>query len=250
MRRPDALLVAALAALALGGCRGDDGERAIAAVHEFVGALQRGDGAAACDRLAEAGVSELLLAAVRARVDPSGLAAADAQRCAIVARRLASGAERRLSQARGSPVTGVVLEGDRATVRTDAGAYEAREVRGRWLLTRFEPVVAAVTARSPQRRPVHLTVVRPRLEEPALGATLAGRTSDATVEISGSLEPADASLRVVRSSGARVESVESRDGRFRIRAALSRGPNRLLLRADAPDRDPVEVAVELTRDAR
>ncbi|MBW3653402.1 MAG: helix-turn-helix domain-containing protein [Actinobacteria bacterium] len=54
MRRPDALLVVALAALALGGCRGDDGERAIAAVHEFVGALQRGDGAAACDRLAEA----------------------------------------------------------------------------------------------------------------------------------------------------------------------------------------------------
>lgn len=99
----------------------------------------------------------------------------------------------------------------------------------------------------PKRRPVHLTIVRPKLDEPALGAVLAGRTDDAELEMRGSLDPAAASLRVVRASGARVQSVESRDGRFRIRVALQRGSNRLLLEASAPDREPVELSVRLTR---
>lgn len=249
MRRPRGLLMITLAVAAVGGCRATDSERAVVAVEEFVGALARGDGGSACDRLAEAGVSELLLAAVRARIDPSGLGAPGAKRCAIVAGRLANDAEGDLGDLRRSPVTGVLLEGDRAFVRTDAGAYEAREVDGRWAVTRFDPVVAVLTGESPKRPPVDLTVVRPKLEEPALGASLAGRTDDAMVEISGSLQPADASLRVVRSSRARVESVESRDGRFRIRAALQPGRNRLLLRAEARNHDPIELPIEVTRGA-
>lgn len=246
MRRPSGLLMIALAAASIGGCREAESKRAVAVVEGFVAALERGDGAAACDRLAEGGVSELLLAAVRARVDAAGLDAPDAERCAIIASRLADDAADRLARLRRSPVTGTLLEGERVVVRTEAGAYEAREVEGRWRVTRLEPVVTAVTG-SPQRRPVHLTIVRPKLEEPALGRSLAGRTDNAAIEISGSLEPADASLRVVRSSGARVRRVESRGGRFRIVAALQHGPNKLLLRADAPARDPFEVAVELRR---
>lgn len=247
MRRPRRLLLVALAAVAIGGCQDDDAGLATIAVQEFVGALERGDGRSACDRLAEAGVSELLLAAVRARVDPAGLDAPGAERCAIVARRLATGAETRLAELRRSLVTGVLLDGERATVRTTAGAYEAAEVDGRWRVTRLEPVVAAIITGPPTRPPVHLTVVRPKLEQPALGASLAGRTDDSAVEISGSLEPADASVQVIGSSGARVRSVESRDGRFRIRVSTRRGRNRLLLRAGAPNRDSIELSVELTR---
>lgn len=249
MKRPRAMLLAALAAVSMGGCRDEDSDRAIAAVEDFVGALEAGDGHSACNRLAEAGVSELLLAAVRARIDASGLDAPVARHCEIVARRLSRGAESRLAELRRSGVTGVVLEGDRASVRTDKGAYEAEEVDGRWRLTRFDPVVSALTRGSPGR-PVHLTVLRPKLEEPALGPSLSGRTEDATVEIEGSIEPPDASLKVVRAVGARVKSVHSRDGRFRIRVALQRGRNRLLIRADAPGRDPIEVSVELARVSR
>lgn len=250
MRLPRALLIIVLAVPSIGGCQDDDSKRAIAAVGDFVGALAAGDEALACNRLAEAGVSELLLAAVRGRVDPSGLDAPGAKRCEIVAQRLSDGAESRLSELRRSPVTGVVLEGDRASVRTEEGAYEAEEVDGRWRLTRFDPVVAVLTPGSARRRPVHLTVVRPKLEEPSLGTSLSGRTEDATVDINGSIEPPDASLKVVRASGARVKSVQSRDARFRIRVALQRGRNRILMRADAPRRDPIELAVELSRGRR
>lgn len=249
MRRPSSLLLIVLVAATIGGCREDDSDRAVSAVREFVGALERGDGRAACDRLAEAGVSELLLAAVRARIDPSGLDKPGAQRCAIVARRLADDATDLLSQLRRSPVTSTTIEGDLAVVRTHAGAYEAQEVDGRWRLARLDPVVAAVTPGAPARRPVHLTVVRPKLEQPALGAALAGPADDATVEVSGSLEPAGASLRAVGSSGARVERVEARDGRFRVSAVLQPGRNGLLLHADAPGRDPTDVSIELTLGA-
>ena len=247
MGRPRALLMSALAALSIGGCRNDDSERAIAGVEDFVGALETGNGALACNRLAESGVSELLLVAVRARIDASGLDAPGAKRCEIVARRVSRGAEGRLSELRRSAVTGAVLEGDRGSVRTEAGAYEVKEVNGRWRLARFDPVVAAL-ARGSTSRPVHLTVVRPKLEEPALGPSLSGRTENATAEIKGSIEPPDASLKVIRASGARVKSVHSRDARFRIRLALRRGRNRLLIRADAPRRDPIEVSIELERD--
>jgi len=47
-----------------------------------------------------------------------------------------------------------------------------------------------------------------------------------------------------------VRSVESRDGRFRIRVTLQRGTNRLLLEASVPDREPIELAVNLTRGPR
>ena len=249
MKRPRAMLLAALAAVSMGGCRDDDSERAIGAVEDFVGELAAMDGTLACNRLSEAGVSELLLASVRVRIDASGLDATGAKRCEIVERRVSRGAEGRLAELRRSAVTGVVLEGDRASVRTEAGAYEVEEVDGHWRLTRFDPVVSALTRGSPSRL-VHLTVVRPKLEEPALGPSLSGRTEDATTEIKGSIEPPDASLKVVRASGARVKSVHTRDGRFRIRVALQRGRNRLLIRADAPGRDPIEVSVELARVSR
>ncbi|MCA1572486.1 MAG: hypothetical protein LC798_19735 [Chloroflexi bacterium] len=57
-------------------------------------------------------------------------------------------------------------------------------------------------------------------------------------------------MRVVRALGARVRSVESRDGRLRIRAALQRGTSRLLLEASAPDREPIELSVKLTQGQR
>lgn len=247
MRRPSCLIIIALAAVSIGACRDDDSTRAVDAVREFVSALQRKDGAAACRRLAEAGVSELLLAAVRANVDAEGLDAPGAEHCAIIATRLANGVQDRMAHLRRSPVTGVTVEGDTAAVRTDTGAYEARELDGRWRVERLDPVIAVLTGGAPKRRPVHLTIVRPKLDEPALGAGLAGRTDDADVELSGSLEPGDASVRVVRALGAGVRSVESRDGRFRIRVALQRGTSRLLLKASAPGREPVELSVKLTR---
>ena len=250
MRRHRGLIIIAVAAVSIGGCRDADSTRAVDAVHEFVSALERTDGAAACHRLAEAGISELLLAAVRANVEAEGLDAPGADRCAIVAARLANGVRDRLAALRRSRVTGVTVEGDTAAVRTDAGAYEAREVDGRWRVARLDPVIAVLTGGAPQRRPVHLTIVRPELDEAALGASLAGRSDDAEIEISGSLEPGDASVRVVSALGARVRSVESRDGRFRIRVTLQRGTNRLLLKVSAAEREPIELAVKLTRGPR
>lgn len=69
MRRARCLIIIVLAAVSIGACRDDDATRPVDAVREFVSALERTDGAAVCRRLAEAGVSELLLAAVRANVD-------------------------------------------------------------------------------------------------------------------------------------------------------------------------------------
>lgn len=250
MRRPRAILSIALVAVLIGACGNEDSERARASVEDLLAALERGDGGSACDSLSEAGISELLLAAVHAKVDPSGLEAAGARRCALIASRLANGAERRLTQLRESPVTATLLEGDRGVVLTEAGAYESREIEGRWHVTRLDPVLAAFTTGLPKQPPVHMTVIRPKLEQPALGASLAGRTDEATIEISGSLEPAGASLRVVRSADARVEDVEAQDGRFRIRVRLKPGSNRLLLRADARDREPIELSLELIRGAR
>ena len=66
------------------------------------------------------------------------------------------------------------------------------------LPSRLDPAIAVLTGGAPKCRPVHLTIVRPKLEEPALGAALAGRSDDADTEISGSLDPDDASVRVVR----------------------------------------------------
>ncbi|MFP5362913.1 MAG: hypothetical protein ACLGI5_09305 [Thermoleophilia bacterium] len=249
MRRPRAILLLALAAAAIGGCRDEDGDRARAAVEDLLAALERGDGAAACSGLSEAGVSELLLAALRVEVDAAGLDAADAPRCALVASRLADGAGRRLSRLRNAAVTDTVLEGDRAVVRTAAGAYEAREVEGRWRVARLDPVAAAVTTGLPRRPPVHMTVVHPKLEQPALGASLAGRTDEATIEISGSLDPDGASLRVLHASRARVRSAQAQDGRFRIRLSLQRGSNRLTLRAEAANREPTELSIDVTREA-
>ena len=250
MRRARGLIIIATVALTIGGCRDDDSTRAVVAVHEFLSALERADGAAACHRLAEAGVSELLLGAVRANVDADGLDAPGAEQCGIIAARLANGVRDRVAQLRAAPVTSVSVEGDTATVRTDAGAYEAREVDGRWRLARLEPAIAVLTGSAPKRRPVHLTIIRPRLDAPALGAAVAGHADAADVEISGSLEPDDGSVRVIRAVGARVRSVEARDGRFRIGVALQRGTNRLLLAASAPARAPIELSVELTRGPR
>jgi hypothetical protein len=247
MRRPRNLILIAMAAVAIGGCRADDTTRAADAVHGFLSALERADGAAACHRLAEAGVSELLLGAVRANVAAEGLGAPGAEHCAIIAARLASGVRDQVAQLRRSPVADVAVDGETATVRTDAGAYEAREVDGRWRVARLDPVLTVLAGGAPERRPVHLTIVRPRLDEPALGAALAGRTDEAQIEISGSVEPGDASVRVVRALGARLHSVVSRDGRFQIRVALRRGTNRLLLEASAPARETIELAVTLTR---
>lgn len=196
MRRPRTLIIIASAPGSLGGCREDDRTRAVDAVHEFLSALERADGASACHRLAEAGVSEPLLAAVRANVDAEGLDAPGAEHCTIVAARLANGVQDRVAQLRVAPVTGVAVEGDTAAVRTGAGAYETREVDGHWRVARYP------------------------------------------------------SVRVVRALGARVRGVESRDGRFRIRVALQRGTNRLLLEASAPDREPIEPSVTLTRGPR
>jgi hypothetical protein len=90
------------------------------------------------------GTSELLLSAVRARVDPDVLDAPGGEPCATVAARLAKGREGRLAQLRRSPITGATLGGDTATVRTDAGAYGAREVDGRWRVSRFDAVTAVL----------------------------------------------------------------------------------------------------------
>ena len=248
MGRRSGLVALALAALLAGGCRESEGKRAVQAVRGFVGALERADGHAACERLAEAGVSELLLAALRTGVPASGLEAPRADRCAIVARRLVDDAAG-LGELRRSPVTRTLLEGDRATVETRAGAYEVEEERdGRWRVARFEPVVRVLTSGWASERPVGLAVVRPRLREPALGPALAGRTDEASIEVSGTLEPDDARLGVTASPGTRLVRVEARDGRFRVKLELRRGRNDVLLIARAPGRAATELAVRLTRE--
>ena len=242
---PAALLV--VIALLAGGCRDNEGERAERAVRELVGALERGDGRAACDRLSEAGISELLLAGIREGVPASGLEAPTADRCALVARRLAEGA-RGLGELRRAATTRVLLEGDRATVETRAGAYEVEERDGRWHVARLEPVVRVLTGGPADEHPVGITVVRPKLAEPALGPALAGRTDKASIELTGTLEPEDARLQIEPSPGTEVRRVEARDGRFRVELELQRGHNEVLLGARAPGRAPTELAVRLTRE--
>jgi hypothetical protein len=237
-----------LSALLAAGCGETDGERAVRAVREFVGALERADGRPACERLAEAGVSELLLAALRTGIPASGLESPGADRCAIVARRLAEGASG-LAELRRSPVTRTLVEGDRATVETRTGAYELEEGRdGHWRVARFEPVVRVLTGGSASERPVGLAVVRPRLREPALGPALAGRTDEESIELTGTLEPEGARLGVEPSPGTRAARVDASDGRFRVRLRLRPGRNEVVLVARAPGRATNELAVRLTRE--
>ena len=243
MRRRAAAL-ATLVAVVGAGCGEAGGERATEAVRGFVAALERGDGRAACDRLTERGIAELLLAAVRAGTRGEGLDAPAADRCALVAARLAARSDR-LAGLRRSPVGVVRIEGDRATVETRAGAYELEERSGRWRLSRFAPVARVLTGEPAVGEPVHVAVVRPKLREPALGATLAGRADDEVAELSGTLDPADAGLKVQPSGATGVTSVEARDGRFRVRLELVRGHNLVVLTAHAPGRRRTELAVRL-----
>jgi hypothetical protein len=120
MRRSAALVVA-VAVLAAGGCGRDDTQLAEQSVRGLIAAMERADGRAACDRLSQTGVSELLAAAVRRGTGAEPLDAADVDHCAVVAARVASGADG-LERLRLSPVGDVSVEGDRATVRTQAGA--------------------------------------------------------------------------------------------------------------------------------
>lgn len=247
MKRRNRLAALALSALVLAGCRESEGELARRTVDEFTAALVRGDGTAACDRLAEAGVSELLLAALQADLRTTGLDAPTVDRCAVIARDLAEDAPE-LSRLRRAHITRTLLEGDVATVDTDAGAYELEEVRGRWRLTRFEPVAAVLAGRAAPVKPVFLTIVRPELPEPALGKALAGRTRDETVELTGTFAPADAGVTIDAAPGTRVRSSEVRDGRLRVEIELRRGHNEILLVASAPGRADTELAVRLTRE--
>ena len=243
MRRSLAAGLAVLAA-AGAGCREQDGDAAVTAVHEMIAAIDRGDGHAACDRLAEAGVSELLLAAVRAGERVEGLEAPEADPCALVAERLsAEGAA--LVTLREAPVSAVRVEGDRATVETHAGAYEVVERDGRWLVSGLAPVARVLAGEPPPRRPVHLTVVEPKLSEPAVGPALAGRADDDVAELQGTLVPEDAELEVRPLGETRVESVEAGDGRFRVRLKLRPGRNDVVLAASAPGNEPVERRVRL-----
>lgn len=238
-----------LSALLLTGCAESEseGERVRRTVDEFTAALARGDGAAACERLAEAGVSELLLAAVRADVPGTALEDPTVDRCAVIAERLTSGATG-LAALRQVPFNRTLLEGDAATVETDAGSYELEEVGDRWLLARFEPVSAVLAGGDAPVRPVGLTVARPELSEPALGATLAGRTRKETVELTATVEPEHARVRIEPAPGTRVRGLEVRDGRLRAELDLRLGPNEVLLSASAPGRADTELAVRITRE--
>lgn len=237
--------VALLLALAMGACTDADGDVAERTVREFVAALERGDGRAACERLGDAGTSELLLTALEVGTSADGLNTPGTDRCALLASRLASGEPALAALAR-APVIRTSVEGDRATVWTRAGAYEAEERDGRWLVSGFEPVARAVTGRPVSRPPVHLSVVRPKLREAALGPARAGRVKDEDVELSGTLDPPDADLDAEATRGASIERAEAGDGRFRVRLRLRPGPNDVLLTARAPGREPTERPVRLT----
>lgn len=247
MTRPSRLVVLALTALVLAGCRDGEGERVRRTVEDFNAALVRGDGLAACDQLAEAGVSELLLTALEAGLRPPDIDAPAVDRCAAIAGQLAADASGR-SELRHLPINRTLLEGDRATVETDAGAYELEEVRGHWRLTRFEPAAAVLAGRPVPVLPVTLTVGRPELPEPALGKALAGRTRKETVELTATFAPPDARVEVDAAPGTRVKSLQARDGRLKAELELRRGRNEVLLSASAPGRADTELAVRLTRE--
>ena len=88
MRRRSALLCAVALAGMLAGCRPSQSERATAAVHGFLDAVARGDGAAACDRLGEGGLSEVLLLALEEGVPVEADAARAPDTCARIVERL------------------------------------------------------------------------------------------------------------------------------------------------------------------
>lgn len=247
MRRLRALVVVALASVLVTGCRESEGERVRRTVEDFTAALAGGDGAAACEQLAEAGVSELLLAALRAGVPATALDAPTVDHCAVIAGRLGEDAAG-LADLRRVPVTRTLLEGDIATVETDAGSYELEELDGRWRLTRFDPLAAALAGEAAPVRPVSVTIARPKLAEPALGRALAGRTREDTVEITATLDPKDARVRIDASAGARVRHSEARDGRLRAELELRRGRNEIRLSASAPGRTDTELAIRITRE--
>ena len=246
MRRPSRLPALVLLVLALVGCRESEGERARRTVESFIAALVRGDGSAACAHLGEAGVSELLLTALQADLDPIGLDAATVDRCALITRELAAEAPE-LSRLRDVGVNRTLLEGDLATVETDAGAYELEESQGEWRLTSFAPVAAILSGRPAPLRPVSLAIARPELSEPALGPSVAGSTRDASLELTGTVAPANARVEVQSTSGTRVRSVDVRDGRFRLELELRRGSNEVVLAASAPGHADTALAVRLTR---
>ena len=247
MRRPRWLVATALTALLVTGCGQSEGGQVRQTVDEFTAALARGDGAAACERLAEAGVSELLLVAVRADVATTGLEEPRVDRCALIAERLAADATG-LAELREAATARTLVEGDLATVETDAGAYELEEVEGRWRLTRFDPVSAVLAGGAAPVRPVGLTIARPELSEPALGPALAGRTRKETVELTATFEPDDARIRIEPSPGTRVRRFEADDGRVRAELDLRRGLNQILLSASAPGRSDTEIAIRITRE--
>jgi hypothetical protein len=103
-------------------------------------------------------------------------------------------------------------------------------------------VVRVFTGGPADEHPVGITVVRPKLREPALGPARAGRTGEASIALTGTLEPEAARLDAEPSPGTRVRRVEARDGRFRVELALRPGRNEVLLRARAPGRAPTELA--------
>ena len=247
MRRPSSLMLLALAALVLSGCGDSDGGQVRRTADQFTAALVRGDGTAACERLAEAGVSELLLIALRAEVPATALDEPAVDHCAVIAERLAADANG-LADLQDVPVTRTLLEGDVATVETHAGSYELEEINGRWRLTRFDPVATVLAGRPAPVRPVSVTIARPQLADPALGSALAGTTRKKTVELTASMEPKDARVQIAPSTGTRVRRLEARDGRVRAELELQRGRNEVLLSASTPGRASTELAVRITRE--
>jgi hypothetical protein len=211
-------LTAVLAALGLMSCAPAAGEGAAGAVRELLAALDRGDGAAACERLSEAGVAELLLVAVEQRVETGGLRPERPGVCARVAERLASGA-------------------DLAALR-----------RAPWTIARMAPVAQALRRGDPPASPVLLAVAQPRFTAPALGETLAHRTTEATIEVTGTIHPPQARLRAQPLQGATIEEAEAADGRLRVRLRLRPGPNDVLLHAAAPGREATTLGLRIVRE--
>jgi hypothetical protein len=244
MKRREAVLgLVLLCVLAAAGCRPAQSDRAVEATRAFLGGLARADGPAVCERLTEAGVSELLLLALEHRVPFAPADAPAPDTCARIAERLPVDGVASMLR---SPVSRVVLHGDKATVETEAGSYEAEERDGRWRVSRFDPVAQALRG-TVAPAPVALTVVRPDLERPSLGPSVAGETTDAELELTGTLAPATARLDVSSRAGGAVEEVAARDGRFSVRVPLRPGENLFVLTATAPGRDPSEIGVLIRR---
>ncbi len=239
-------LAAVLAAVGLMSCAPAGGEEATSAVRELLAALDRGDGDAACERLSEAGVAELLLIAVEQRVETRGLRPERPGVCARVAARLGAGAD--LAALRRAPILRTLVEGDQATVQTAAGAYEAEEVAGRWTIARMAPVAQALRRGDLGASPVLLAIAQPRFTAPALGETLAHRTTEATIEVTGTIHPPQARLRAQPLQGATVEEAVAADGRLRVRLRLRPGPNDVLLHAAAPGREATTLGLRVVRE--